>query len=405
MKYEERVQIKSNFTLSTADCDVLILLYAPLMGSKAYSIYMCMTSLLSRSDRVSEEYSISHFCDLYNYTPSELNNALKKLEGIGLIKRYLHVDKYIFILNPPLTAQAFLTDGVLGVYLYGTVGEETFRRIKQQFTLPKLVEKEYIDATLPFDSIYTDKVLIEQKEKLAELFGKRNAVDVIIENLEFDYTKFEKLILEEFLPKRRKEFKKCILNTAYVYAFDEFEMASIVKDSVDALGFYNMANIRKKASIKYSFIHNSAPKLRNKYAGFEDYQVLETITSVNLLDQVIQDDSKTSYFADYLKQIDELYTKLDGRFSRGVINCMIISALQNNENNLPNNSYFMKMADTWEKEYSITKIEAAVDFITNSKIEKRKTFYPGNKGKKNVKPTEEWVDKMSQNVEEGFTNL
>ena len=290
MKYEDKVIIKSNFTLATADYDYLSLLYAPLMGPKALTIYMCLTSMLSRSDRVSIQYTVSQFCDLYNYTPNELNNSIKKLEGIGLIKRYIDIDSYVFILQPPLSADKFLTDGVLGVYLYGTIGEQAYQNIKRHFKLPKLVEQTYVEQTLAFDDVYTDKVGVEQKEKLADLFGKKTANDVVINNFEFDYITFERQIIEDFIPKKRKEFKKCILNTAYVYAFDEYEMASVVKDSIDQLGTYNMANIRKKASVKYMFIHNAAPKLRNKY-GISDYKVLENISTVNLPSSLVYKES------------------------------------------------------------------------------------------------------------------
>ncbi|UKI49568.1 MAG: hypothetical protein L6U99_13140 [Clostridium sp.] len=124
---------------------------------------------------------------------------------MGFLKRYIELDKYIFILLPPKSAKKlFLTDGVLGVYLYGTVGEACYKNILNHFTLPKLVEDDYIDKTLKFDEVYTDKVANNDKEILAELFGKPNAGDVEINNLEFDYNKFEHLIIEEFVPSNKK---------------------------------------------------------------------------------------------------------------------------------------------------------------------------------------------------------
>ncbi|UKI49567.1 MAG: hypothetical protein L6U99_13135 [Clostridium sp.] len=39
-------------------------------------------------------------------------------------------------------------------------------------------------------------------------------------------------------------------------------MASVTKEAIDKLGYYNPTLIRKKASIKYLFIHDSAPKLK-----------------------------------------------------------------------------------------------------------------------------------------------
>lgn len=402
MKYEELSLIKSNFNLSPDDYNALTLLYAPLMGPKALSIYLCMSAFLNRGGMSSEEYPISQFCDLYNYTPTEFNNALKKLEGIGLLKRYIELDKYIFILLPPKSAKSFLTDGVLGVYLYGTVGEACYKNILNHFTLPKLVMDDYIDKTLKFDEVYTDKVANNDKEILAELFGKPNPNDVEINNLEFDYNKFEHLIIEEFIPTNKKQFKRAILNTAYVYSFDEYEMASITKEAIDKLGYYNPTLIRKKASIKYLFIHDSAPKLKNKYAAFGDYKALETITSVNLLNEVITDDSKTGYFADYLKQIDELYIKLNN-IPRGIINCMIIYALQNNDYALPKNTYFIKMADTWTNDYQIKTIEDAVKFIVDNKIEAKKTARKSPNKKE--KPADDWVNERIDKVEEGFKEL
>ena len=63
------------------------------------------------------------------------------------------------------------------------------------------------------------------------------------------------------------------------------------------------------------------------------------------------------------------------------------------------------MADTWENEYGIKKIEDAINFITESRIKQRKANKTQPNKKVKVKQTEEWVEKMTENIEEGFTTL
>ena len=140
-------QVYSSFSLSADDVNSLSLLYAPLIGSDAFTIYMGLQSLLERNNLKSETYTHQNFLDMYSYKSTEFYKARIKLEAIGLLITYINNDgNYIYIITPPLTPKNFIKDAQLGLFLYGKIGEELFDKIYNHFKidtinkkLPKLV--------------------------------------------------------------------------------------------------------------------------------------------------------------------------------------------------------------------------------------------------------------------------
>ena len=93
-------QVYSSFSLSADDVNSLSLLYAPLIGSDAFTIYMGLQSLLERNNLKSEIYTHQNFLDMYSYKSTEFYKARIKLEAIGLLITYINNDgNYIYIIT------------------------------------------------------------------------------------------------------------------------------------------------------------------------------------------------------------------------------------------------------------------------------------------------------------------
>ena len=109
--------------------NVVTLLYQPLIGCKAFSLYLTLWSLIDRSRLKTPIYLHKKLYDILNSTPKEFSDARKKLEAIGLLVVYQNEEMYLYELKAPLSAEEFIKDGNLGAYLFKEIGQYNYDRV------------------------------------------------------------------------------------------------------------------------------------------------------------------------------------------------------------------------------------------------------------------------------------
>ena len=82
-------QVIDKSLLSEMDKLVLNMLYMPIIGSSAVSLYLKLQSE-TRNTIISQELSHHHLMTSMSLTLDNLKEARLRLEGIGLIKTYFH---------------------------------------------------------------------------------------------------------------------------------------------------------------------------------------------------------------------------------------------------------------------------------------------------------------------------
>ena len=75
-------------SLSDKDRNLLILLYQPIIGSQAISLYYTLWSYLDKLELMSSEWTHHHILRDMMISNAELIDSKVKLEAIGLIKTY-----------------------------------------------------------------------------------------------------------------------------------------------------------------------------------------------------------------------------------------------------------------------------------------------------------------------------
>ena len=75
-----KFHIYSSFTLSQDDVHALTLLYAPLIGNDAFTLYMGLNALLERNNLKSEEIIHQDLFDIYSLKPVDFMRSKNKLE-------------------------------------------------------------------------------------------------------------------------------------------------------------------------------------------------------------------------------------------------------------------------------------------------------------------------------------
>ena len=355
----KKMNIISSFNLSSDDFATISLLYSPLIGSEATNLYLALQALLERNNLKSESFTHNEIFELLSLNEKKFLKARYQLEGIGLLTTYLtETNDFLYVISAPLSAKNFIKDATLGLYLYSKVGKETFDKIYNHFKIEKLDKSKLTNVTKNFEDIYTSQLNDDISfSKFQYLLGKKPINNIKINNSKFDFDKFKKQINLEFLETGvTKTFTDQITNLAFVYAFDEMQMAGLYNDSINKSGFFDYRLLKKKANILYSYLHHmNAPKLLTKdeenieSAGLIEY--LENTPACEILNNLMPD-----FPPKYLSNITEIYANID--LPKGVINCMIIKVLKEKSGELPPLAYFKKMSETWISDNVFTTSDA-----------------------------------------------
>ena len=117
-------QVVDKSLLSENDKLVLNMLYMPIIGNMAISLYLKLHTEASTT-LVSQELTHHHLMNSMGTTLDNIKEARLKLEGIGLMKTYYHSDEinsYVYELYSPVSASEFFSHPIFNVVLYNNVG-------------------------------------------------------------------------------------------------------------------------------------------------------------------------------------------------------------------------------------------------------------------------------------------
>ena len=208
----DKITIYASTTINSDDVNVITLLYSPLIGADAYKMYMTLHSLLNRTSLTSHTLLHKEILDILGLDRKTFAQARLKLEAIGLLSTYEHENEYIFLLKSPLTAKGFLSDGVLGMYLYSILGDSEFRRIQKLFQITKVDKTNFVEITASFDDVFKSIEDIEIKND-EYIVDRRLNTGIKIKNYEFNFNLFQAGIAPTFLEGKRitKRFETFII--------------------------------------------------------------------------------------------------------------------------------------------------------------------------------------------------
>ena len=372
----KKLNIYSSFNLSSDDVSTISLLYSPLIGSEATNLYLVFQGLIERNNLKSEQYLHQEVFDLLGLSEKQFLKARYQLEGIGLLVTYLNDnDELVYMICSPLSPKNFIKDATLGLYLYSKVGKENFDKLYNHFKIEKLDKGNFKNITKNFEDIFTSQINEDISfSKFQYILGKKPVNNIKINNRKFDFDKFVKAINQDFLELGiTKTFTDQINNLAFVYAFDEMQMAGLYNESINKSGLFDYRLLKKKANALYSYLHHmNAPKLLTKEEenidGVDLIEYLENTPAAEILANMMPD-----FPAKYLNTVNDIYANID--LPRGVLNAMIVKVFREKSGELPTFSYFKKMSETWISNNIFTTSDAIKytttfeDKVTNKKIE------------------------------------
>ena len=351
LSHLDKFHTMASFTLTNDDMHCLSLLYQPIIGSKALALYLTLTSLIERKNFESTEYNHAFLLDLTGYSMAKFMKNRQILEAVGLLSTYKNEDNYIYLLCPPFTAKQFLSDGVLGLYLYSKVGENIYNDLRNRFKVRRIDKINYLNISASFDDVFETIHGDRIKQDNAYIMDKKPAKNARFTNYEFNFHEFINDIDQGLLASGVNEaFKEKIIQTAAVYGFDEGDMASLFNESISSTGYFDAKILKKKAKVLYTYKHqDELPKIEVK-KNINDNEIIRAIensTGQEFLESILGDQFKKSD----VSKLNDLFNTL--KLNPSVIKIMVmyvakvIKAKDDGSSLFPPVSYFKQVEDNW----------------------------------------------------------
>ncbi|WP_088068546.1 replication initiation and membrane attachment family protein [Gottfriedia luciferensis] len=365
---------------------VLTMLYQPIIGSQALSLYMTLWSECEQTDL--NPNTLTHHslmlgmkCNLKMIYEQRLI-----LEGIGLLKVYEgFVDsnkKLLYELQSPLDPHSFFEDPILNIFLFKTIGKTQYQRTKNFFSRNAFSKEGFREISRSFDSVF-QTITIDQLHEIQQSNDLSNSNDsrilqesqplkISVQMENFDYDLFLEGLSDSFVPKRSftSEVRETILKLAFLYGINPIQMKTIVMRSLNEENKINIETLRLEARDWYQFQHHEAlPTIVEKVQPIQHREMVndKPTTQEEKLIQCFETISPRQYLKEIsggaepseadLKIIEEIM--VDQKLLPGVANVLIDYVMIRLDKKLSRN-YVIKIASHWARK-GVTTVKQAMD--------------------------------------------
>ncbi|MET3697310.1 replicative DNA helicase loader DnaB [Bacillus oleivorans] len=395
---------------------VTALLYQPLIGSAAISLYTTLWSELEENRTYSKQNHHHFLMAVLNIPLREIYQARLKLEGIGLLRtfRSKHTEgsSYVYELQSPLSPHAFFQDSMLSYFLFRKLGEHHFNRLKNYFRIDSFVDSSSFDEmTRSFHEVFASsparafpvQTLDDQEQWVDIVDGTAPIVKLENFSLDLFYGGLSDTFIkiDSITPK----VEETVLKLAYVYSLSPLDMQKIILEAVDDDQEINLDELRNAAKSWYELkkgkhlpelverVNQPKPPQKPEKKETKEEKLIRYLSSVSpkqLLTDLAHghEPSKTD-----LALVESLI--VDQGLEPGVINVLLYNVMLKQDMRLTK-SYVQTIAGHWARK-NIKTVEEAFAFAKqeHQKVQvKSKSPYRNQSqkksGRKEVVP--EWFE-------------
>ena len=139
------------------DRRLLTMLYQPIIGYTAVSLYFTFVDDLDELNRISTDLNHHHLMSIMQLRLEDIIIAREKLEAVGLLKTYLkkgNVNNYVYLLYSPISANEFFNHPILNVVLYNNIGKREYLKRQEMFKVPSVRLTDYEDVSHKFNEVF-----------------------------------------------------------------------------------------------------------------------------------------------------------------------------------------------------------------------------------------------------------
>ena len=365
--------VNANYPLDSIHMRAIQLVYQPLIGNTACSLYLTLYAELDQLSLTKATSLFSRLTKISGLSLTQINEASKKLEAIGLLERYKKdVDNnriYHFVIKTPLSPSKIFNHVILGPLLLQRLGKEDLYRTKLCFKSSTFDFSDYENITAKFTDVFDINMLEGSKEVLVEKNYFGNDYGKI--DGDYDIELFYQG-LKDYQIKRSiitSDDETLIKQLGIMYRINALDMQGLVKDSIkndkiskqllikNCRDYYDIAMPEKFEEIyhKQAAIHKSSSNndLLNAHI-----QYLESVNPYQLLKD--KQGGREPLKHD-LQIVESIMTSL--YLQPGVVNVLIELTLSQCDNVL-SRAFMQTRAAQWKRK----KIETVKEAMDEAKL-------------------------------------
>lgn len=398
--------------IQDSDRRLISMLYQPIIGYTAVSLYFTLLDDLDKSELMSQDLTHHHLMAMMQLKLDDIVIAREKLEACGLLKTYFKsgdINQYVYLIYSPMSVHEFLTHPILSVVLYHNLGKKEYEKIVNYFKVPYINLRDYEDITSRFDQVFTSAR--GSSLELSCDIRKREVSRPLLEK-EIDFNLLISSIPSSMVHEKcfSREIKDLINALSFTYQLDTLAMQGLVRDSLNEKGLIDKSLLRKNCREYYQFenggdlptvIYHKQPEYLKKPEGDHSKWAKMVYVFENLTPyQFLKAKYKGAEPTDRDKRLIESLL-IDQKLNPGVVNVLISYVLKINHEQLKK-SYVETIAGQW-KRLNIETVEEAMK-IAEKEHKKMKKAVEKTSNKTSTKPKKEarlpaWFDKNLDNVE------
>ena len=371
--------------ITEQDLKILNMLYLPLIGPTALSLYNILVNDLDNLKQASPIISHAHLLSNLHISLKELLESRTILEGIGLLKTYIKQDtinNYIYELYSPVSAHEFFSHPIFNIVLYNNVGKIEYEKLVEYFKIPNISKEGYSEITHTFNQVFKS-IPYTSLDIYNDNIRKYNKLKLKIDS------NFDMNFLIESMPKQidkkifTKDLQELIISLAYLYDIDAQKMQAIIKTCITPSGTVSRDELRKVARNHYQFDHSgllptivefTQPEFLRKPIGDNSKmaKMIYTFETTSPYDFLRSKHKSAEPTKRDIQLLEDLL--IDYKLQPGVINVLIDYVLKTNDNKLTR-SLVETIAGQWMRK-NIETVEDAMEIArkNHSKSKQIKTI-------------------------------
>ncbi len=356
--------------LNESDRKIISMLYQPIIGSMAVSLYYTLWADLDKTELLSAEYTHHHLMTSLRIKMDSIITARKKLEAVGLLKTFVkkgNVNNYVYEMFSPISASEFFNHPILNIVLYNNIGKKEYENLLKYFKVPRINLSSYEELTSSFDDVF-ESVPGTAYDNLNEDLRVNKTGEIKLDKA-FDFDLLISSVPSGIITNKTfsREVKELINNLSFVYNIDALEMKGPILNSIKENGLIDKTLLRKSVRNYYkyendnklpSLIYKSQPEYLRNPVGAGDKRakmiyVFENTTPYNFLKGRSNGAKPSSRDLSLLESLLN-----DFKLNPGVVNVLIDYVLKINNKKLTR-AFLETIASQW-KRLGIETVEEAM---------------------------------------------
>lgn len=375
----------------------LNLLYLPLIGNDAVSLYSFLGAKILSDKNLSKNYLHYDILDNLGLSNNKFLVARKKLEALGLLQSFYidnaGVGQFVYKIKEALTFTEFFSTPILSKLLENTLGTNNYSELYNYYSADKVSFKSFEDITVKFSDVFH---LENLNEFSFDYLDKKVLSGPNFDEYFFDFDKLNFYLANSYLTEAisDSDIKNKILGLAHIYKMTPEDMANAIEKSLEVTNGASNINL----SLLSDYIVQLNVNVRK-----QEVPTLERMINKNLItdepEQLSEDDifakevDNTSFIEFLNKQVGIVISTVDAKnieelqkkynFPTGVLNILLeYSIRQSGNNSIPHINYIDKIASAWSSQ-KLFGAKDAIDFVRNTRNYKQKTVNTSKKQQKN----------------------